>query len=137
MARLDWRGRLCLLPSQTPGLLEASGLRQREVDIAAWAIEPCGRRHRGAAAVLAGLDQLLPGGPPLMRGFFGLPGFRRVADRAYRWVARNRHGLPGTAICSLRPPAGLSDAARSEIERRRDLGRRVAGEPEVPDDASA
>ncbi len=134
MARLDWRRRLCLLPSQTLGLLEASGLRQREVDVAAWAIEPCGRRHRGAAAVLAGLDQLLPGGPPLLRGTFGLPGLRHLADRAYRWVARNRHGLPGTAICSLRPPTPLSEAARAEIERRRDLGRQVAGEAEVLDD---
>ena len=61
MARLDWRKRVVCVPSQAPGLIEASGLEPAEVEAAAWALAPCGRWHRGAGAIAIALEQLLPG----------------------------------------------------------------------------
>lgn len=43
------------------------------------------------------------------------PGVRRVAGLAYRWVARNRHRMPGgTAECALPgPSAGVEESRES------------------------
>ncbi|GAB3281483.1 hypothetical protein GCM10027456_74780 [Kineosporia babensis] len=60
------------------------------------------------AAELA-IAQLLKASRPWARpaGYvIALPGVRSVAGVIYRWVARNRHRLPGgTAACAM-PPAG-------------------------------
>lgn len=119
MVRLDWRRKMAWTPSQTPGILEATGLSRSEVEEAAWAIAPDGRRLRGAGAIAAAADQTLPMGLPLFSAAYALPGLRQAGDLAYAWVARNRHRFPGTAACAVgRPPAGISDSLRWEIERR-------------------
>ena len=56
---------------------------------------PSGRTWEGAAAVEQ-LLRVLPGGGAL-RWVFAVPGGRALADRLYRWVARNRRQL-GCAI---------------------------------------
>ena len=118
MARLDWRRRVVCVPSQVPGLIEASGLEPAEVEAAAWALAPCGRWHRGAGAIAIALEQLLPGGLPILRAVYALPGLHRLADAGYGWVVRNRHHLPGTAVCAIGPPAALAEPLRSELARR-------------------
>lgn len=116
--RLDWRRKLAWLPSQTPGLLDAVGLTPRDADTAAWAIMPDGEPRRGAAAIAAATDALLPGGPPLCATLQRLPGLRGASDAAYAWVARNRGRWPGHPVCDRRPPPPLDDTVRWEIERR-------------------
>jgi predicted DCC family thiol-disulfide oxidoreductase YuxK len=69
-----------------------------------------GRRAHGAAAIAATLRH---GGSgwAVLGWVMSAPGIRWVAERVYRWVAANRHRLPGgTAACSLEgrlsaPPA--------------------------------
>jgi predicted DCC family thiol-disulfide oxidoreductase YuxK len=125
MVRLDWRDRLQALPSQTPRLVACLGLTRDEVDASAWAVLPDGRLRPGAAAVLAGVDQLLPWGVPVFGTAGAMPGLRQLTEGLYRLVARNRHRLPGTADSSIAPPAGLDGATEAELARRA-LGRRVA-----------
>lgn len=115
------------LPNQAPGAAELAGLSREELEAAAWAISSCGRRHRGAAAIFIALEQLLPGGLPLLRPIYALPGFRQLADAGYAWVADNRHHLPGKPICDIRPPEPVGDRLRWEIERRRERAAWEAG----------
>lgn len=65
------------------------------------------RRYAGAPAIAAALRT---GGPlsRLVGGLLTAPGLRRLADVAYRFVARHRHRLPGgTATCAM-PPASAA-----------------------------
>ncbi len=70
-----------------------------------------GTHRQGAAAVAATL-RYAGKGWALVGFFLDAPGIRWVAERVYRWVAANRHRLPGgTPACSLEgrlsaPPAG-------------------------------
>ena len=73
MTRLDWRGKLLALPAQMEGLRAAVGLRPEDTDTAAWAVLPDGSRRRASAAIVAALDQLLPGGAPLLSTMYRLP----------------------------------------------------------------
>lgn len=118
IARLDWRHALRWLPGQTPGLAELLELSEQDLGAAAWALSPHGALHRGAAAMLAVIDALLPGGPPIFATLYRLPVLRQLFDAAYGAIAARRHRLPGTPYCSARPPAPLDDAERWEIERR-------------------
>jgi predicted DCC family thiol-disulfide oxidoreductase YuxK len=76
------------LPSQEPGLLERLGLSRRDVERYAWAIEPSGRRHRGAAAIARALREM-GGGWRLLGRVATLPGSGIV----YALVARARGRL--------------------------------------------
>ena len=80
------------IPSQSPGARERYGLTQDNVDRAAWAIEPGGTRHRGAAAVNRALAEL-PGGWPRVAALYRRQPFRALEDAAYVLVARSRHWL--------------------------------------------
>ncbi len=118
MVRLDRRARLCLLPSQKSGLLEAVGLTQADVESAAWALTTDGRLLRGPAALGAALDRLLtPMGSPLA-SLFGLPVIRPISDRAYAEFAARRGAFGGHSACSIRWPKPLDAETRDEIERR-------------------
>jgi predicted DCC family thiol-disulfide oxidoreductase YuxK len=125
MLRLDWRRKLAAWPSQSPGLAEAAGLTRAQLDSAAWAIRPNGLRLRGAAAIYASLDAILPFGLPFFITLYRLPGLGALSDRAYAWIADHRDRFPGTPICSLRPPEPLSAEARDALVRR------VGGKPPV------
>jgi hypothetical protein len=119
MARLDWRARLALWPSQTPGLIEAVGLSRAEAEAAAWAILPDGTRRQGAGAIAAGLDQLLPGGVPVCATLYRVPGLHQLANWKYAWVAARRRRLPGAPACALGGPVAPAPAALlAEVRRR-------------------
>lgn len=87
--------------------IETFGLDRYDVEHAAWLIdtrEPM-RLWAGAdvfAALLAGQQSF----PLAWAGrVLSLPGVRSIASLGYRWVAENRHRLPGgTPACAL-PPA--------------------------------
>lgn len=74
-------------------------------------VEPPSRVSSGAVAV--GRLLVVAGGPWKVAGRVLLaPGIRSLAGVVYRWVARNRHRMPGgTAECALpEPTAGLEDS---------------------------
>jgi predicted DCC family thiol-disulfide oxidoreductase YuxK len=120
MQRLDWRRRLAWQPSQAAGLREATGLSQADTAAAAWAVLPSGARRSGAATVLVGLEQLLPGGVPVLSTLYSVPGLHQAADRFYDWFAANRHRIPGVPACGLdRSVPPLPEAVRAELARRR------------------
>jgi predicted DCC family thiol-disulfide oxidoreductase YuxK len=81
-----------------------------------------GRRRQGAAAVAATL-RFAGKGWALMGAVLAAPGVRWVAERVYRWVAANRHRLPGgTPACSLdrplsAPPADAGSDLPTPTER--------------------
>ena len=85
------------LPNQRPGLIERLGLTRDDVDRYAWAIEPSGRRFRGAAAIGRALRELRGGW--LVIGWMAvLPG----AGLVYAFVARARGRL--SAVWGDPPP---------------------------------
>jgi predicted DCC family thiol-disulfide oxidoreductase YuxK len=118
MVRLDWRDRVRALPSQTPALVETLGLTADDAAAAAWAAMPDGSLRRGADAVYTGLDQLLPGGAPILSVVGRLPFMRQASGALYRTVARYRQALPGTAACATGPPPELSREDTAELVRR-------------------
>lgn len=85
----DAAGRVRLLPSQTPGLIESLGLTRAQADREAWAFDRTGRAFAGAAAVNRTL-RALGGAPGILARAYALPGLRWCEDAAYRWVARHR-----------------------------------------------
>jgi predicted DCC family thiol-disulfide oxidoreductase YuxK len=65
------------------------GLTRAELDREAWAIEPDGRRHGGAAAINRILAEL--GAPwSLLAVVHRLPLVRQVEELCYRWFATHR-----------------------------------------------
>ncbi|MCX4474520.1 hypothetical protein C5N14_15275 [Micromonospora sp. MW-13] len=81
--------------------LDALGLTQAECEEAVQWVGADGRRAAGPDAIARLLGD---SGPRWRVAGAGLrfPPVRAVAWPAYRWVARNRHRLPGgTAACSL------------------------------------
>ena len=85
------------LPSQQSGLIERYGLTRPDVERYVWAIEPSGRRFRGAAAIARALREL-PGGWRLLGHAAALPG----ASLVYALVARARGRL--SALWGDPPP---------------------------------
>jgi predicted DCC family thiol-disulfide oxidoreductase YuxK len=69
--------------------VERLGLTREEVDRAAWAIEPDGRRFEGAGAINRGL-RALGGGWRLIASLYALPPARWLEDAYYRRVAYRR-----------------------------------------------
>ena len=85
------------LPNQRPGLIERHGLTRQDVEGFVWAIEPSGRRFRGAAAVSRALRAV--GGAWRVLGWAAaLPG----AGLVYALVARLRGRL--SAVWGDPPP---------------------------------
>lgn len=80
--------------------LAALGLTEAQcVEAVRW-VAVDGRSDAGEAAVARALLASRPVVRPLGAVLL-LPGVRRVAGAAYRWVARNRHRLPGgTPACA-------------------------------------
>ena len=66
-------------------------------------IGPAGRTWQGAAAIEQ-LLTILPKGK-LVSWLFKIPFVRPIADRFYRWFARNRYRLGCGEHCQLRPEA--------------------------------
>ena len=74
-----------------PAVWEEWGLTPEQTAASAWCVAP-GVRFAGAPAIGLALSVAWGSSFPLV--LWRLPGFARVADAAYAWVARNRHRLP-------------------------------------------
>ena len=105
--------------------LERLGVTQAQCSEALQWVGADGHHAEGAAAVAATL-RYGGRGWAVLGGVMTLPGVRTVAQWVYRWVARNRHRLPGgTAACSLEgrlsaPPATEgSDPPTPRVHRSR------------------
>lgn len=100
--RFDRKRRITAVPYQMPGVPTSAGLAVEEYERAAWAVTPGGRRYRGAGAVNLAVAVAL--GTNLPYAFYRLPLVKRAQDRAYDWIAANRHRLPGDEPhCSQHP----------------------------------
>jgi predicted DCC family thiol-disulfide oxidoreductase YuxK len=102
MVRLDRRGRIRTVPLQQEGVAEAAGVSRADLARAVFWEGDDGARYWGAEAVNAALSAAF--GNSLLLRLYRLPGVRQVEDRVYRWVADNRHRLPGvTPWCTSHP----------------------------------
>ena len=104
----DRRHEIEVIPSQTPGVMA----RFPWIPPAAYAealqmIGPGGQTWQGAAAIEQILD-VLPKGK-LLSWVFSIPGLRRIADRFYRWFAKNRYKMGCGEHC-------VSREARSQFD---------------------
>jgi predicted DCC family thiol-disulfide oxidoreductase YuxK len=102
LRRWDRDSRLELVTSQAPGTLA----RFPWIPAAAFAdalqlIGPGGKTWQGAEA-LEELLRVLPRGK-WIAWLFGIPFARGLADRFYRWFARNRYRLGCADHCRTRP----------------------------------
>ena len=97
------RGRLLeIVPSQQPGVhARFPWIPARAYTESVQVIGPGGRTWQGAAAIEQ-LLRVLPKGR-LMSWVFSIPLVRPLAERFYRWFARNRYKLGCGAHCQLRP----------------------------------
>ena len=103
LEKWDRRGELEILPSQTPGLgARFSWIPERAVVDAMQVVRSRdGKTWAGAAAVEQLLD-VLPRGRWLA-WIFRIPFARGLADRFYRWFARNRYQLGCGEHCRAHP----------------------------------
>ncbi|MGA0878136.1 MAG: thiol-disulfide oxidoreductase DCC family protein [Ilumatobacteraceae bacterium] len=118
---VEWmRRRIRRLPIVVPWQradLESLALSPAQCEVALQFVDRAGRISSGERAVARVLIHAGRGWK-----FFGflilVPGIRHLAGLVYRWVARNRHRLPGgTASC------GISTAgSASEMENPTDRG---------------
>lgn len=98
----DTRRRIEVVPSQSPGLMARFPWIPREAyGKAIQLVGPGGATYQGAAAV-EHLLGILPRGR-LVAWIFHIPGIRVLADRIYRWVARNRYRMGCGEHCQSRP----------------------------------
>ncbi len=111
----DREGRVEIVPYQDPAIPERfPDIPEERFARAIQLISPDGARWEGARAAEE-LLRLLPGWRALAP-FFRIPLARPLADRVYRWVARNRGRLGCGAHCALPDPRprGAEEAAGGE-----------------------
>jgi len=101
---LDRDHRVTAVPYQKPGTPEEHGLSLAQCETAIWAITPEQDRYSGAAAINAALAVVLETRLPLW--FYAAPGVRRLQERAYSLIARNRRRFPGDAPYCRQHPQG-------------------------------
>ena len=91
-----------VVPSQAPGVqARFPWIPPRAYTESLQLIGPGGRTWQGAAAIEQLLD-VLPKGK-LISWVFSIPFMRTIADRFYRWFARNRYKLGCGEHCQSRP----------------------------------
>jgi predicted DCC family thiol-disulfide oxidoreductase YuxK len=96
----DWRGQIDIVASQAPGVMERfSWIPARAFSEAMQLVGPGNATWQGSDA-LEQLLGILPRGR-LIAWIFHVPFMRRVADRFYRWFARNRYRLGCGDHCSI------------------------------------
>lgn len=101
LQRWDRDGVLEIIPSQTPGIrARFPWIPSRAYTESVQLIGPGGRTYQGAAAVEHIID-VLPKGR-LITWVFSIPFVRPLAERFYRWFARNRYKLGCGEHCSFR-----------------------------------
>jgi predicted DCC family thiol-disulfide oxidoreductase YuxK len=96
------RGRLEVVASQSPGVMARfPWIPAKAYAEALQLIGPGGKTWQGSAAIEQLLN-ILPRGR-LIAWVFHIPFIRMLADRFYRWFARNRYHLGCGAHCQSRP----------------------------------
>jgi predicted DCC family thiol-disulfide oxidoreductase YuxK len=102
LRKWDRHGEIEVVASQTPGVMARfPWIPARAYAEALQLIGPGGRTWQGAAAIEE-LLKILPKGK-LVAWLFRIPFVRGVADRVYRWFARNRYRLGCGEHCQSRP----------------------------------
>ncbi len=96
------RGQLEVVASQSPGVMARfPWIPAKAYAEALQLVGPGGKTWQGSAAIEQLLN-ILPRGR-LISWVFHIPFIRTLADRFYRWFARNRYHLGCGAHCQLRP----------------------------------
>lgn len=113
LRRWDRRHEIEVVPSQAPGVMARFPWIPAHAYVEALQmVGPGGRTWSGAAAIERILD-VLPKGK-LISWVFRIPFVRGLADRFYKWFARNRYRLGCGEHCMSRPPDVMwRDAERS------------------------
>jgi predicted DCC family thiol-disulfide oxidoreductase YuxK len=102
LVRLDRRHRVSTVPFQGQGVAEQSGIPARDLAESVYWLDDDGAKYSGAQAANAALSAALGNDLPLR--IYRVPGMRRLQEAVYRWVADNRHRLPGTTPwCTSHP----------------------------------
>jgi predicted DCC family thiol-disulfide oxidoreductase YuxK len=102
LRKWDRNHELEVVASQTPGVMARfPWIPARAYADALQLIGPGGRTWQGAAAIEQLLN-ILPKGR-LASWLFKIPFARRIADRVYKWFARNRYRLGCGEHCQSRP----------------------------------
>ena len=102
LAEWDRDRMIDIVPSQSPGIqARFPWIPARAYTQAIQLIGPGGATWQGAAAIEKLLDVLPRGGA--VAWVFRIPFVRPLADKVYRWVARNRYRLGCGDHCQLRP----------------------------------
>ena len=102
LAQWDREGALEIIPSQTPGLRERfPWIPERAYVESLQVVRTVDGRTWQAAAALEELLNVLPKGR-LISWLFKVPFVRPLADRFYRWFARNRYRMGCGEHCAVR-----------------------------------
>jgi predicted DCC family thiol-disulfide oxidoreductase YuxK len=102
LRKWDRRHEIEVVPSQQPGVMARfPWIPARAYAEAVQLIGPGGRTWSGAAAIEELLN-ILPKGR-LLSWVFKIPFVRGLADRFYKWFARNRYHFGCGAHCQSRP----------------------------------
>ena len=102
LARWDRGRELEITPSQTPGLSERfPWIPERAYVESLQVVRTADGRTWQAAAALEELLNVLPKGR-LISWLFKVPFVRPLADRFYRWFARNRYRMGCSEHCAVR-----------------------------------
>ena len=102
LLRWDRNKQLEIVPSQAPGVqARFPWIPARAYRESVQLVGPSGRTWQGAAAVEHIID-LMPKGK-LITWIFSIPFARPLAERFYRWFARNRYRLGCGEHCTYRP----------------------------------
>ncbi len=104
LARWDRNHELEIVASETPGLAARFPWIPAHAYAESIQVVRCadGRTWQGAAGMELLID-VLPKGK-LVSWIFSIPLVRPIAEKAYRWFARNRYHLGCGEHCQLRPP---------------------------------
>jgi predicted DCC family thiol-disulfide oxidoreductase YuxK len=103
LAKWDRNGSIEVVPSQASGVMARFPWIPAHAYVEALQlIGPGGQTWSGAAAIEQ-LLEILPKGR-LIAWIFKIPFVRPLADRFYKWFARNRYKLGCGDHCQLRPP---------------------------------
>jgi predicted DCC family thiol-disulfide oxidoreductase YuxK len=102
LAKWDRRGQLEIIPSQTPGLAARFPWIPEHAYVESLQLirNIDGRTWQGAASIEQLLD-VLPRGK-FVSWIFSIPLARPVAEKTYRWFARNRYHLGCSDHCKIR-----------------------------------
>ena len=94
LVKLDRKRRIRTVPYQRSGTAAAAGVSHERLTTEVCFVDAGGTATWGAEAINTALATAL--GNRLPTRVYRLPGMRGLQDRVYRWVAANRHRLPGT-----------------------------------------